>query len=73
MVDFYYAEKGVTIRFLNPDNIVIYIEVKQFLTWFYGPDYQQHFSQEDIQKLLEDLLKKIAEILHLEETKVTLL
>ena len=72
MLDFLDKERGVTLRFLNPRNVIIYIEIEKLFKWYLTSNPSADKNQ-SISKLKEELEAEIAGLLNLERDHVTLI
>ena len=71
MLDFMDKLKGVTLRFLNPKNVIIYIELEKLFKWYLTSNPNADKNQ-SIAKLKDTLETEIAELLDLEKDHITL-
>lgn len=70
MLDFIDEARGVTLRFLNPKNLIIYVEIERLFGWFTAENPNADKSQ-SITDLKNTLVKEIAQFWKLKESQLT--
>ena len=45
LLDFVDKERGVTLRFLNPRNLILYVEIEKIIGWYIAKDPTASKSQ----------------------------